>query len=283
MLSLDVLLQILIILAILLVVIGIVSFFIPRKVRVIMEQSPALNPGPLPVTPHRSWRRRFVEKAGEIVQRSLGWLQRMVAKIRLRPRHFFGLLLLAVGVVVMVWFVKTLAGGSTAVYWWSFGMFVMVAVAAKVFPKYNNWLWVVWFGLTIFCSVETIIRWVGFLTVGVVDPQAHLPLFWFWVALQLFAEWMLLVPFVFWDEVNEAYQAAKRALDQRIVVFKQTVSEPQQVTVSTPVAGATTSTGASQPSPFQGILKWTERMLPAELIAEFAAELIPRIWRKVGR
>jgi uncharacterized protein YjeT (DUF2065 family) len=281
MLSLDVLLQILIILAILLVVIGIVSFFVPRKVRVIMEQSPALNPGPLPVTPHRFWN-RFIGLRG-IAQRCLTWLRSVRAKIRLRPRHSFGLLLLAVGVVVVVWFVKTLAGGSTAVYWWSFGMFVMMAVAAKVFPKYNNWLWVLWFGLTIFCSVETIIQWVGFLTVGVVDPQAHLPLFWFWVALQLFAEWILLVPFVFWDEVDEAYQTAKRALDQRIVVFKQTVSEPQQVTVSTPVAGATAPTEAARPSPFQGILKWTERMLPAELIAEFAAELIPRIWRKVGR
>ena len=276
MLSLDVLLQILIILAALLVVIGIVSFFVPRKVRVIME-APALNPGLLPVTPHRSWS-RFIGGLRGIAQRCLTWLRSVRAKIRLRPRHF---LLLAVGVVV-VWFVKVLAGGSPAVYWWSLGMFVVMAIAAKVFPKYNNWLWVLWFGLTIFCLVETIIQWVGFLTVGVVDPQAHLPLFWFWVAIQLFVEWILLVPFVFWDEVNEAYQTAKRALDQRIVVFKQTVSEPQQVTVNTPVAGATASAGASRPSPFQGILKWTERMLPAELIAEFAVELMPRIWKRIG-
>lgn len=280
MLSLDVLLQILIILAALLVVIGIVSFFVPRKVRVIVEQAPALNPDPLRV--RRPWR-RFIEKAGEVTQRCFAWLRSVIAKIRLRPRHFFGLLLFAVGVVVVVWFVKSLVGESPAVYWWSLGMFVVMAIAAKIFPKYNNWLWVLWFGLTIFCSVETIIRWVGFLTVGVVSPQAHLPLFWFWVAIQLFVEWTLLIPFVFWDEVDEAYQTAKRALDQRIVVFKQTVSEPQQVTVSQPTVGATAPAEASRPSPFQGILKWTERMLPAELIAEFAAELIPRIWRKVGR
>ena len=282
MLSLDVLLEILIIIAALLAVIGIISFFVPRKVRVIMEQAPAPNPGPLPVTPHQSWR-RFVGRLRGVAQGCIMWLRSVKAKIRLRPRHFFGLLLFAGGIVVVVWFVKTLGEDSSAVYWWSLGMFVVMAIAAKVFPKYNNWLWIVWFGLTIFCSVETIIRWVDFLTVGVVDQQAHLPLFWFWVAIQLFAEWILLVPFVFWDEVNEAYQAAKHALDQRIVVFKQTVSEPQQVTVSTPTAGATAPAEVSRPSPFQGILKWTERMLPAELIAEFAAELVPRIWRKVGR
>ncbi|MCL4391943.1 hypothetical protein M1413_01260 [Patescibacteria group bacterium] len=281
MLSLDVLLEILIVIAALLAVIGIISFFVPRKVRVIMEQAPAPNPGPLPVTPHQSWR-RFVGRLRGVAQRCIMWLRSVRAKIRLRPRHFFGLLLLAVGVVVVVWFVRSLVVESPAVYWWSLGMFVIVAVVAKVFPKYNNWLWVLWFGLTIFCLVETIIQWVGFLTVGVVDPQAHLPLFWFWVAIQLFVEWILLVPFVFWDEVNEAYQTAKRALDQRIVVFKQTVSEPQQVTVNTPVAGATASAGASRPSPFQGILKWTERMLPAELIAEFAVELMPRIWKRIG-
>lgn len=282
MLSLDVLLQILIVLATLLVVIGIVSFFVPRKVRVIMEQAPAPNPNPLHVAPHRFWR-RFIEKAGEIGQRCLVWLRSVIAKIRLRPRHFFGLFLLAVGVVVVIWFIKSLVAGSAAVYWWSLGMFVAMAIAAKAFPKYNNWLWVLWLGLTVFCSVETIIQWVGFLTVGVVSPQAHLPLFWFWAAFQLFAEWMLLIPFVFWDEVDEAYQTAKRALDQRIVVFKQTVSEPQQVTVNTPTAGATAPTGASRPSPFQGILKWTERMLPAELIAEFTAELVPRIWERMRR
>lgn len=174
----------------------------------------------------------------------------------------------------------------------SIALLATAIVAAVINVKRNNFVWlgfgvlaIIIFSIALFNLGDPIARRILETQLSVSPmPPSHT---WFWWELFFFVivEWIFPLGIVcFWDEGRDALRAAHRALDSRRIVVKSPLikeeeqAQPQAATVSQ--AAVTPSRGG-----FEGTLdsmaKWTERILPAELIAEFTAEFGPRLLRKL--
>ncbi len=162
-------------------------------------------------------------------------------------------------------------------------VFVVVAVLGILLPEINNWFFLGWVAMILVLFVVSLFNFGSPVVLYAVQeeflPLAQRPEYhtWFW--------WIMLLGFVlytlplsffcFWDEVRDAWRVAQRTIAQRHVVLRRLPVVPAPAAAPAPVpAPASAHSGGTL---IDNVIRWTERILPSELIAEFLVEIGPRI------
>ncbi len=164
-------------------------------------------------------------------------------------------------------------------------LLVVVAIWAIKVPEINNWIWLGWGTVTIILLIVAAFNFGSPIERHIIQerflPKELVPPYhsWFWwnMFFSFLGAWIVLTPFCFWDEARISWRIAQRTIAQRPATLRRRPSAPPVAAL----AGATPAvTAPHRHTTIDRIVEWTERILPAELIAEFLVEIGPKIIAK---